>query len=328
MQLFNNYVNLIASVCESKFSLASLTLGQSYYYDSLPHCIVDAVFSIGVRYTSTQNTVSSFCRYCHLREYNPNCDTKGDQFTVSQMITVLEKNDADYNASTIFQNYQRTSSRGGILKAEAVLYFAQILQKYGIETIADFRQKGLPNQAEVEFRKIPGQKSGLSIRYFCMLAGDDSYAKPDRHILRFIKQYTGQCFTVNQAQQLLKDVVEHLKSQYHHLTVRLLDYAIWNDMVHTNKPTNMHHMHVQDRIPKNIEISGKRYTSEILSNRKDLDMLNRKLTEVVAEYQQDQSLEKLAQLLEVLQVIVTARGWTMEQLEQIQAEKPPTEASL
>ena len=80
--------------------------------------------------------------------------------------------------------------------------------------------------------RIPGQRSGLSIRYFCMLAGDDNRAKPDRHVLRFLKQYTGQEFTISQAQEALAQTVDILAYKYPNLTVRLLDHTIWNYMAH------------------------------------------------------------------------------------------------
>ena len=54
-------IDSLCVACESIFDLASAALSPSYYYDSLPYCIIDAVFSIGVRYTSTQNVVKSYC---------------------------------------------------------------------------------------------------------------------------------------------------------------------------------------------------------------------------------------------------------------------------
>lgn len=43
--------------------------------------------------------------------------------------------------------------------------------------------------------------------------------------------------------------------------------------------------------------------------------------EELAEYQESKSLEELADLLEVMRAVVKARGWTIEQLEQVRAEK-------
>ncbi len=78
---------------------------------------------------------------------------------------------------------------------------------------------------------------------------------------------------------------------------------------------------VRDRIPEIIETNGKTCVTEILSDAKYLEMLDAKLTEELAEYQESKSLEELADLLEVMQAVVRARGWTWEQLEQIRREK-------
>ena len=50
-------------------------------------------------------------------------------------------------------------------------------------------------------------------------------------------------------------------------------------------------------------------------------MLDAKLDEELAEYHKDQNIEELADLLEVIHVAAIARGYTLEDLEQIRAEK-------
>lgn len=49
--------------------------------------------------------------------------------------------------------------------------------------------------------------------------------------------------------------------------------------------------------------------------------LDQKLNEELAEYQESKSLEELADLLEVMQAVVKARGWTLEELEQLRSDK-------
>lgn len=316
-------VDSLCAACESILDLASASLSPSYYYDSLPYCIIDAVFSIGVKYTSTQNVVKSYCIYYGLREYNTEQDPCGDTHTVSQMIEYIESIGIEKSADIIFKNHQRTSSRSGILKADAVLRFARILQKYGIETLADITSKGIPIEAEQEILRIPGQQSGLSLRYFCMLSGDDSQAKPDRHVLRFLKEHTGNDYSIQQARDALEDAVELLKGKYPNLTVRLLDYSIWNYMAHRqkDKKAKQYHKLVRDRIPEIIEASGKACICETLSHEDYISLLDKKLSEELAEYQESKSLEELADLLEVMQAVVKARGWTMEELETVRKKK-------
>ena len=82
-----------------------------------------------------------------------------------------------------------------------------------------------------------------------------------------------------------------------------------------------YHKLVRDRIPEIIEASGKTCTWETLSEGAYLQLLDEKLNEELAEYQESKSLEELADLLEVVQAVVRARGWTSEQLEQLRADK-------
>ena len=78
---------------------------------------------------------------------------------------------------------------------------------------------------------------------------------------------------------------------------------------------------VRDRIPEIIESSGRSCTIELLSDEDYLRMLEIKLDEELAEFHQDQSLEELADLLEVIQAVVIARGSSLEELERIREEK-------
>lgn len=81
-----------------------------------------------------------------------------------------------------------------------------------------------------------------------------------------------------------------------------------------------YHKLVRDRIPEIIESDGKICDWETLSDADYLRLLEEKLNEELAEYQQSKSLEELADLLEVMQAVLKARGWTWEELEQVRAK--------
>ena len=78
---------------------------------------------------------------------------------------------------------------------------------------------------------------------------------------------------------------------------------------------------VRDKIPKIIEKSGKHCEIEILSDEKHLEMIDKKLDEELAEYHKDQNIEELADLLEVIYAATKARGYSLEELEKVRAEK-------
>ena len=92
--------------------------------------------------------------------------------------------------------------------------------------------------------------------------------------------------------------------------------------------TKIYNKLVRDRIPEIIEADGKTCVTEILPDKQYLEMLDAKLNEELAEYQESKSLEELADLLEVIRAVVKARGWTWEQLEQVRQKKAAQRGSF
>ena len=82
-----------------------------------------------------------------------------------------------------------------------------------------------------------------------------------------------------------------------------------------------YHKLVRDRIPEIIEADGKVCMFETLSDEDYIYLLDQKLNEELAEYQESKSVEELADLLEVMQAVAKARGWTLEELERVRANK-------
>ena len=82
-----------------------------------------------------------------------------------------------------------------------------------------------------------------------------------------------------------------------------------------------YHKLVRDRIPEIIEKKKKKCICMELSDDAYIAMLDAKLNEELPEYQESKSLEELADLLEVMQATVLARGYTLEELERVRAEK-------
>ena len=78
---------------------------------------------------------------------------------------------------------------------------------------------------------------------------------------------------------------------------------------------------VRDRIPEIIEASGKACVTEVLPDEEYLKMVDAKLDEELAEYHKDQNIEELADLLEVIYAATVARGYSIDELERVRAEK-------
>lgn len=86
-------------------------------------------------------------------------------------------------------------------------------------------------------------------------------------------------------------------------------------------PTITHNKLVRDKIPDIIKSAGKQAVTRVLTDEEYLVELDRKLSEECVEYQADKSLEEMADVLEVLYAIAAARGYSVEELERVRAEK-------
>ena len=78
---------------------------------------------------------------------------------------------------------------------------------------------------------------------------------------------------------------------------------------------------VRDRIPEIIEAAGKACLTRTLTEAEYLSALDTKLSEELAEYQADKSMEELADLLEVMMAVAEARGHSFAEIEALRREK-------
>ena len=82
-----------------------------------------------------------------------------------------------------------------------------------------------------------------------------------------------------------------------------------------------YHKLVRDRIPEIIEKDGKTCVCSELSQEDYIIMLDQKLNEELAEYQESKSMEELADLLEVMSAVAVARGSSLDEVETIRKKK-------
>ncbi len=78
---------------------------------------------------------------------------------------------------------------------------------------------------------------------------------------------------------------------------------------------------VRDKIPQIIEADGKQCNIRILSDEEYIEMIDAKLDEELVEYHKDQNIEELADLMEVVIAAAKARGYTVEELENVRIQK-------
>jgi predicted house-cleaning noncanonical NTP pyrophosphatase (MazG superfamily) len=78
---------------------------------------------------------------------------------------------------------------------------------------------------------------------------------------------------------------------------------------------------VRDKIPEIIEANGESAEIEILDDQRFLQQLHEKLFEEANEFVEEDSVEDLADLMEVIYAIARLRGIDLEEVEKIRKEK-------
>lgn len=217
-------IEKVETFCSAQFAdKKDYVLQDEYNYGHLPLCVIDSVFSIGVKYEGVQNVIKRFCDYYKIDRFS-----KKNELTTTDILVLIEQMSINELTEKVFKNRQRTSTKNGILKSEGVVLFLKVLQIFKVEKFGDIEKIITNEQFENEIKQIPGQKSGISLKYFFMLAGSDDLIKPDRMILRFLENITGQKLSLNNCQLILTAVTERLKNRGFNITAKKLDNLIWS----------------------------------------------------------------------------------------------------
>jgi hypothetical protein len=198
-------------------------LPDEFNYSHLPLCVIDSVFSIGVKYEIVKNTINNFCTHNKINKFS-----KSDELSTSFFLNLMEQESIKELTENIYKNRQRTSTRSGILKSEAVIKFLKILRKYEVNKMCDVYKIISSKEFEIDIKEIPGQKSGISLTYFFMLAGSDDLIKPDRMIIRFLESISGENVSLTDCQIILAEVAKKLEKDGFDITPKKLDNLIWN----------------------------------------------------------------------------------------------------
>lgn len=226
---------VVATYAQAHLALANAKLSDSYYYQSLPLCVVDAVFSVGVRYGQVLKVVEGLCQrqgWARYRHHGRAYPLAKDQARVSALAALFPGPVSNQAIAMVIlgnMGYVNPRASNPTLKAEVVRQFAKVLKESEVETFQDLERQDVKwkTMIGVKVKALPGMSSGVVVRYFEMLAGNDNQVKPDRMILRFIKDATGENVTADEAVEIVRDVCSLLKVEYPHLTPRMLDHEIW-----------------------------------------------------------------------------------------------------
>lgn len=207
--------NLINNIKE-KMNLLNVQLGDEYNYPCLPLAIIDAIYSLRIDYEQVKDIVKKYADTYKVDETH----------CISDLIKNIESVGCEGFANDVLGANYKTAGKNPILKSEAVYEWAKILKKNGIENFVDFRRADKDN-LEKELLQVRGQGETV-VKYLFMLCGDNNTCKPDTHILKFFSDILKRNVKADEVQGLFENIVNDLKAEYPHMTVRLLDYIIWN----------------------------------------------------------------------------------------------------
>lgn len=201
---------------------------QAKRWRSLTSCVLDAVWSIGISYdTMVAPAVRGVFQV--MDGGDPLAD-RTDTFGPDPIpLSAFRQRFRTAEQLVAETSKHRTSSKSGILKADAALRYADVLLEHQVDTLADAQDVmgDLARAEEVttELKKIPGD--GVRTGYFWMLVGNRDLVKPDRHILAWLRRH-GHATDVAGAREALADLAGHLTRQTgQQVTPSDLDHAIW-----------------------------------------------------------------------------------------------------
>lgn len=205
-------------------------LAPEYYYAGLDLCVLDSVFSLGIRYNTVRHVVRRYSEYYgvpRFRTHGTAAPPRGQQPSVAVLADRIGALGPHRFAEEVVGNRCRTSTRNGILKAEAAARFARTLADHGVTHFQDVAEGMADEGLRSALQAIPGQSSGLSVDYLWMLAGDDDGVKADRMVVRFATRALGAPVSAREAAEHVRAAAYALQDEVRALTPRMLDYLIW-----------------------------------------------------------------------------------------------------
>lgn len=216
----NQILKLSNYIIELKL-LEGLKLAKKYKHQDLVSVIVDVIYSLDAdNERDTQKTINNFRAAFKV----------DNQFKVSDFLELIKGIDYETLAKDIFKSHLMTKTKGGVLRSQAVVEWAKIMQKAKVETIDDLINLYANQDIGNRLQMVSGQESGISYRRLLQIAGDDMFIKVERYHIDFINDAINQIVDGTEAIKLLKGAVIGLSDRFVGLELKDLDYVIWNHM--------------------------------------------------------------------------------------------------
>ncbi len=157
-------VRLLAARCHAVLGDLTLLRKPPGYPGSLALCVLDAIWSMGVRYTAVEHVISRY------REHRRGQGADPEHNSLADLLVAIDRAGSPEGLAELLGNHQLTATRNGVLKADAVAIAARTLASQGINQPSDLRLAIAGDQgAEVEAagERFPGNGPASAGRTCC-----------------------------------------------------------------------------------------------------------------------------------------------------------------
>jgi hypothetical protein len=196
-------------------------------------CVLDAVYSVGARYAGVARVCRAYAGHARLdpvtvahRDIATVLGTAAEQ-PLEAFVADVHAVGVDRFAGEVVRHRGRTSPRGGTLKADAALRYAQILVELDVHRVGDLHDLFVDTDrfdaVQARLRQVPGNGAfDVRMGYLWMLTGQDGVVKPDRMVLRWLARHSPTPIDPATARELLAAVAQVVGCSPWEL-----DHAIW-----------------------------------------------------------------------------------------------------
>ena len=174
---------------------------------------MDAIWSIGIRYSNVERVIARYRKSVE----------DADGHDLQDLLVAIDRAGGTDAWRSQVGTKHRTSSRGGIYKADAVAHAAAALVALDLNSTADLH-KATPSQlkdGEKAWCAVRGQGSGISWHYLLLLAGIED-VKPDRMVCAFLGRAVPVVPDPTTARALVLAAAREMQ-----VSARTLDHRIW-----------------------------------------------------------------------------------------------------
>lgn len=212
----------VLAACEGLFEAGEVA-APSGYPDAMALCIIDSIWSMGVRYGGVVNVLDRYRAWVRTSQLADPSARSASELAAD----IAAVGGPDSFAHHVAQNLSRTSTRSGVLKASAVADAAAALVRVGVNTTDDLRRTYMSSDVESAWRSIKGQRSGISWHYLLILARVPD-VKADRMVCSFVARAVGRPrVTAVEGRDLVLAAHGRLQETRPTLDIRALDHSIW-----------------------------------------------------------------------------------------------------